>query len=111
MKDIVYIVIGIVVGALLYKKFFTKTAKLPDTSVYEHRIDSLQKEIEMDKSKIAVYDSISNQQEEKIAKLKKRLNNTAAEAAQEEKEHEKDLNRIRAMSNNDIAATFAESFK
>ena len=112
MKDLVYILIGIVAGGWLYSKFLAKDKQpLPDVSIYQNRIDSLTREIEKDKSKFATYDSISNAQQKKIAQLEGRLQNTAGRAAQEQKEHEEDLKRIRSMSNNDIAAAFTESFK
>lgn len=112
MKELLYIVIGIVLGGWLYSKFLVKKSQpLPDVSIYTNRIDSLNQEIEKDKGKLATYDSISNVQEKKIARLQQRLKNTAGEAAQEQKEHEEDIKRIRAMSNNDIAAAFTESFK
>jgi hypothetical protein len=112
MKDLVYILVGILIGGWLYSKFLVKKDQpLPDVSIYENRIDSLQKEIEKDKSKLTTYDSISKAQEGKIARLEGRLKNTAGRAAQEQKEHEEDLKRIRSMSNNDIAAAFTESFK
>ena len=51
------------------------------------------------------------EKENKINRLEKKLSKTAAEAAKEQKEHEEDLKRINAMSNSDVAALFAESFK
>jgi hypothetical protein len=112
MKDLLYIVIGIVAGAWIYSKYFSKKPQsLPDTSVYENRIDSLQKAIIADKAKLTTYDSIATAQETKIARLNKKLQDIADEAAQQQKQHEEDIQRIGAMSNNDIASTFAESFK
>lgn len=53
MKDLVYILVGILIGGWLYSKFLVKKDQpLPDVSIYENRIDSLQKEIEKDKSKL-----------------------------------------------------------
>jgi hypothetical protein len=56
-------------------------------------------------------DSLVDIQKNKINKLENKLSKTAAEAAKEQKEHEEDLKRINAMSNSDVAALFAESFK
>ena len=112
MKDLVYIAIGILLGGWLYSKFLVKeNQSLPDVSIYENRIDSLAKEIEKDKSKLTTYDSISKAQDQKIVRLEGRLKTTAGKAAQEQKEHQEDLKRIRSMSTNDITAAFTESFK
>lgn len=112
MKDLLYIIIGIVAGAWLYSKFFNKnTQDLPDVSVYTNRIDSLQKAILVDKAKLTTYDSVATAQQIKIARLNKKLQDIADKAAQEQQQHEEDIKRIGAMSNNDIASTFAKSFK
>ena len=59
---------------------------------------------------IAKFDSLNILQEVKIKKLTAKLGNTAALAAKEHKQHEEDIKRIGAMSNNDITALFTTSF-
>ena len=68
-------------------------------------------EIKANNIKVQQLDSLVDIQKSKINKLENILSKTAAEAAREQKEHEEDLKRINAMSNNDITALFSESFK
>jgi hypothetical protein len=53
---------------------------------------------------------LNNIQENKIKVLTTKLGNTAVLAAKEHKQHEEDIKRIGAMSNNDITALFTTSF-
>jgi len=110
-QAIIWIIILVFGGGIVYSRFFKPQEKLPDTSVYERRIDSLNNEIELNNKKMLQLDSLVDIQENKINRLEKKLSKTAAEAAKEQKEHEEDLKRINAMSNSDVAALFAESFK
>ena len=68
-------------------------------------------ELEKLLEKIKQLDSLVDVQKAKVLKLENKLSKTAAEAAKEHKQHEKDLKRISAMSNSDVAALFSESFK
>ena len=112
MKQItIWIIVLLFAGGIAYTRFIKPQQKLPDTSIFEKRIDSLNNEIELHNQKIKQLDSLVNIQKTKIIKLENKLSKTATQAAQEYKQHEEDLKRINAMSNSDIAALFAESFK
>ena len=110
-QAIIWIIILVFGGGIVYSRFFKPQEKLPDTSIYEKRIDSLNNEIELNNKKIKQLDSLADVQKTKISKLENKLSQTAAQAAQEHKKHEEDLKRINAMSNSDVTALFAESFK
>ena len=112
MKQALIWIIILVFGiGIVYTRFFKPAEKLPDVSIYERRIDSLNNEIKLNHQKVKQLDSLSDIQKAKINKLELKLSKTAAEAAREQKEHEEDLKRISAMSNSDVAALFSESFK
>ena len=112
MKQIViWIIVLLFAGGIAYTRFIKPQEKLPDTSVFERRIDSLNNEIELHNQKIKQLDSLVDVQKAKVSKLESKLGKTAAQAAQEHKKHEEDLKRINAMSNSDVAALFSESFK
>ena len=110
-QAIIWIIILVFGGGIVYSRFFKPQEKLPDTSVYERRIDSLNNEIELNNKKMLQLDSLADIQKAKITKLETKLSQTAAQAAQEHKKHEEDLKRLNAMSNSDVAALFSESFK
>jgi septal ring factor EnvC (AmiA/AmiB activator) len=110
-QAIIWIIILVFGGGIVYSRFFKPQEKLPDISIYEKRIDSLNNEIELNNKKIKQLDSLADVQKTKISKLENKLSQTAAQAAQEHKKHEEDLKRINAMSNSDVTALFAESFK
>ena len=112
MKQTLIWIIVLVFGiGIVYTRSFKPAEKLPDVSIYERRIDSLNNEIKANNIKVQQLDSLVDIQKSKINKLENKLSKTAAEAAKEQKEHEEDLKRINAMSNNDITALFSESFK
>ena len=112
MKQIIIWIIALLfAGGIAYTRFFKPQPKLPDTSIYEKRIDSLNNEIELNNKKIMELDSLVDVQKARVLKLENKLGKTAAEAAKEHKQHEEDLKRISAMSNSDVASLFAESFK
>jgi predicted RNase H-like nuclease (RuvC/YqgF family) len=110
-QAIIWIIVILFAGGIAYTRFFKPESKLPDTSIYERRIDSLNNEIELHNKKIMQLDSLVDVQKARVLKLENKLGKTAAEAAKEHKQHEEDLKRISAMSNSDVAALFAESFK
>ena len=110
-QAIIWIIVILFAGGIAYTRFFKPQEKLPDTSIYERRIDSLNNEIELHNKKILQLDSLVDVQKAKVFKLESKLSQTAAQAAQEHKKHEEDLKRINAMSNSDVTALFAESFK
>lgn len=110
IKNIIIVLLIIFGGAMMYALTVKNTSGLPDVGKYEKTIDSLNNAIQITKKEIAKYDSLNTVQEEKIKRLSIRLSNTAATAAKEHKQHEEDIKRIGAMSNNDITALFTESF-
>ena len=112
MKQTLIWIIVLVFGiGIVYTRFFKPAEKLPDVSIYERRIDSLNNEIKANNIKVKQLDSLVDIQKTKINKLETKLSQTAAQAAQEHKKHEEDLKRLNAMSNSDVAALFSESFK
>ena len=50
-QAIIWIIILVFGGGIVYSRFFKPQEKLPDTSVYERRIDSLNNEIELNNKK------------------------------------------------------------
>jgi len=110
-QTIIWIIVILFTGGIVYNRFFKPESKLTNIPIYERRIDSLDNEIELHNQKIKQLDSVVNIQNTKIIKLENKLSKTATQAAQEHKQHEEDLKRINAMSNSDITALFAESFK
>ena len=112
MKQTLIWIIVLVFGiGIVYTRFFKPAEKLPDVSIYERRIDSLNNEIELHNQKIKQLDSLVDVQKAKVVKLEAKLGKTAAQAAQEHKKHEEDLKRLNAMSSSDVATLFSESFK
>jgi len=64
MKEaIIWIIILVFGGGIVYSRFFKPQEKLPDTSVYERRIDSLNNEIELNNKKMLQLDSLVDIQE------------------------------------------------
>ena len=110
-QTIIWIIAILFAGGIAYNRFFKPESKLPDTSIYERRIDSLNNDIELHNQKIKQLDSLVDVQKARVTKLEARLGKTAAQAAQEHKKHEEDLKRLNAMSSSDVAALFSESFK
>ena len=110
IKNIIIISLVILGGASLYSLHVKATAGLPNVEGYQRTIDSLNNAILINHKEIAKFDSLNTLQEGKIKKLTAKLGNTAALAAKEHKQHEEDIKRIGAMSNNDVTALFTESF-
>lgn len=110
IKNVIAVLVIILGGAVVYSLRTKDMTGLPNVEGYQKTIDSLNNAIELNKKEIARFDSLNNIQEEKIKKLNVRLSNTAATAAKEHKQHEEDIKRIGAMSNNDVTALFTESF-
>jgi hypothetical protein len=50
-QAIIWIIVILFAGGIAYTRFFKPESKLPDTSIYEKRIDSLNNEIELHKKK------------------------------------------------------------
>jgi t-SNARE complex subunit (syntaxin) len=110
IKNVIVVLVIILGGAVVYSLHIKDMTGLPNVEGYQKTIDSLNNAIELNRKEIARFDSLNNIQEEKIKKLNVRLSNTAATAAKEHKQHEEDIKRIGAMSNNDVTALFTESF-
>ena len=110
IKNVIVVLLIILGGAVVYSLHIKDMTGLPNVEGYQKTIDSLNNAIDLNKKEIARFDSLNNIQEEKIKKLNVRLSNTAATAAKEHKQHEEDIKRIGAMSNNDVTALFTESF-
>ena len=110
IKNVIVVSVIILGGAVVYSLHIKDMTGLPNVEGYQKTIDSLNNAIELNRKEIARFDSLNNIQEEKIKKLNVRLSNTAATAAKEHKQHEEDIKRIGAMSNNDVTALFTESF-
>ena len=110
IKNVIVVLLIILGGAVVYSLYVKDMSSLPNVEGYQKTIDSLNNAIDLNKKEIARFDSLNNIQEEKIKKLNVRLSNTAATAAKEHKQHEEDIKRIGAMSNNDVTALFTESF-
>jgi septal ring factor EnvC (AmiA/AmiB activator) len=112
MKQTLIWIIVLVFGiGIVYTRFSKPAEKLPDVSIYERRIDSLNNEIKANHNKVCQLDSMVKIQKSKIIKLESKLNQTAAQAAKEHKKYEENLKRLNAMSNSDIATLFAKIFK
>jgi hypothetical protein len=110
IKNVIVVLLVILGGAVVYSLHVKDITELPNVEGYQRTIDSLNNAILINHKEIAKFDSLNNIQEEKIKKLNVRLSNTAATAAKEHKQHEEDIKRIGAMSNNDVTALFTESF-
>ena len=80
-QTIIWIIVILFAGGITYTRFFKPQQKLPDTSIYEKRIDSLSNEIELNNQKIKQLDSLVDVQKAKVLKLENKLGKTAAEAA------------------------------
>ena len=110
IKNIIIILLVILGGAAVYSSYVKDVPGLPNVEGYQRTIDSLNNAILINHKEIAKFDSLNTIQESKIKVLTAKLGNTAAEAAKEHKQHEEDIKRIGAMSNNDVTALFTESF-
>lgn len=112
MKTLLQIIVVIALVVLTYTYYQNKKVGVKlDVSKYEKQIDSLNGEIKNTKQQFQKLDSLNKVQEQKINKLNNKLSKIADEAAKEHKQHEKDINHIAAMSDNDVAALFTKSFK
>ena len=110
IKNIIIILLVILGGAAVYSLYSKDVPGLPNVEGYQRTIDSLNNAILINHKEIAKFDSLNTIQDSKIKVLTAKLGNTAAEAAKEHKQHEEDIKRIGAMSNNDVTALFTESF-
>jgi hypothetical protein len=110
-KNIIFLILFAGIGFLIYMSVFKKDSGVIDTSHYQKTIDSLNLAITKSDLKI---DSLSKSVESRNAKiaaygielagLKNKLN-------KEKKAHEKDINRINAMSSSELSSSFADEFK
>lgn len=110
IKNIIIILLVILGGAAVYSSYSKDVPGLPNVEGYQRTIDSLNNAILINHKEIAKFDSLNTLQEGKIKVLTAKLGNTAAEAVKEHKQHEEDIKRIGAMSNNDVTALFTTSF-
>lgn len=88
-----------------------KNDSVIDTSHYQKTIDSLNREISKNNLKIDSLDKSVNNRNAKIvaynielAELKNKLN-------KQKIAHEKDINRINAMSSSELSSTFTNEFR
>ena len=109
-KTIIKIIFLLFVGVIVYLSVF-KTGGIIDTTHYQKTIDSLNesmvvhhKEIDSLNASIAKRDAKISDYNTQLANLKNKLNN-------EKKLHEKDINRINAMSSSELSSAFADEFK
>jgi len=110
IKNVIVVLLVILGGAVVYSLHVKDMAEIPNVERYQRTIDSLNNAILLNHKEIAKFDSLNNIQENKIKVLTTKLGNTAVLAAKEHKQHEEDIKRIGAMSNNDVTALFTESF-
>ena len=110
IKNVIVVLLVILGGAVVYSLHVKDVTGLPNVEGYQRTIDSLNNAILLNHKKIAKFDSLNNVQENRIKVVTTKLKNTAASAAKEHKQHEEDIKRIGAMSNNDVTALFTESF-
>jgi uncharacterized membrane protein len=110
IKNIIIILLVILGGAAVYSSYVKDVPGLPNVEGYQRTIDSLNNAILINHKEIAKFDSLNTIQQNKIKVLTVKLGKTAAEAAKEHKQHEEDIKRIGAMSNNDVTALFTTSF-
>jgi len=110
IKNVIVVLLVILGGAVVYSLHVKDVTELPNVEGYQRTIDSLNNAILINHKEIAKFDSLNKVQENKIKVITAKLGNTAALAAKEHKQHEKDIKRIGVMSNNDVTALFTESF-
>ena len=110
IKNVIVVLLIILGGGTIYSLYVKDMTGLPNVEGYQKTIDSLNNAILLNHKEIAKFDSLNTIQENKIKLLTTKLGNTAVLAAKEHKQHEEDIKRIGAMSNNDITALFTESF-
>ena len=110
IKNVIVVLLVILGGAVIYSLHVKDMTSLPNVEGYQRTIDSLNNAILINNKEIAKFDSLNTIQENKIKVLITKLGNTAVIAAKEHKQHEEDIKRIGAMSNNDITALFTTSF-
>ena len=110
IKNLIVVLLVILGGAVIYSLHVKDMTELPNVEGYQRTIDSLSKAILINNKEIAKFDSLNNIQGKKIKILTAKLGNTAVLAAKEHKQHEEDIKRIGAMSNNDVTTLFTTSF-
>jgi len=104
-KNIIFLILFAGIGFLIYMSVFKKDSGVIDTSHYQKTIDSLNLAITKSDLKI---DSLSKSVESRNAKIAAGLKN---KLNKEKKAHEKDINRINAMSSSELSSSFADEFK
>ncbi len=108
--NIPYIIIGILLVIVLFL-FFKPQNNEFDTTIYDKKITELESKIKTHEIVVDSLTDVIGNREIKIGEYKVELNNLQDKYNREKKQHEKDINRIKSMSNSDIAREFANTFK
>ena len=96
-----------IIGYLL---FFNETPTI-DVKVYTDKIDSLNRIIELNNSKLDSLTILESKQESNIKDLKEQLRFVSIKNKDLKKKYEQEIARYNSMSNDDIAIIFTETFK
>lgn len=102
--------LGIVCPIILFY-LLTKPIDNSNLKQLENKCDSLQNEIQQTTLKIDSFDLKTKKLVEKSTTLKNELTILNKKTKELKKQHEKDINHINSLSNNDVADVFANEFK
>ncbi len=108
--SISYILNFLLIAAVIYLLFGTKKEPI-DLSGYENRIDSLNLVLDKNNKRLDSLSLAEVKYEEDIVKLRGRLSDLKNKNEKLKKQHDEEVNAINSMSNTDVSALFAESFK
>lgn len=109
-KQFSYFVNLLLILLVAYLLFIEKADPV-DLSEYERKIDSLNLALDANNKKLDSLNLKEAKYEEDITKLKGRLSDLKNKNEKLKKQHDEEVNAINSMSNTDVSALFAESFK
>lgn len=102
--------LGIICPIILFY-FLTKPVDETNIKLLENKCDSLQNKISETNLKIDSFNTETKKLVEKSNNLKLELTIINKKAKELKKQHEKDINYINSLSDNDVADVFANEFK
>lgn len=102
--------LGIICPIILFY-LLTKPVDNSNIELLENKCDSLQNEIQLTTIKIDSFNLETKKLVEKSVVLKNELTTLNKKTKELKKQHEKDINYINSLSNNDVAHLFANEFK
>ena len=106
-----YILNVLFIGIIVYLVFFNEPHTNNNIKMYEDRIDSLNNVISLNNKKLDSLSNLEEKQIDNIKDLKDELSKISNKNKDLKKKYDQEVARYNAMSNDDIANLFTETFQ